>query len=235
MQAEGVRCMIMRGGSSKGAYFLESDLPDDADTRDELLRRIMGTPDHRQIDGVGGAHPLTSKVAIVASASSTQGDQKYDIEYLFLQLGVDEPVVSERQNCGNLLAGVAQFAIERGLIQPHAASTSCEVRILMCNTGSIATATVCVQDGHPVYAGSTAISGVPGTAAPVLLDFEDVAGGSCGALLPTGNIVDEINGVECTLVDAGMPVVVLRAADMGIDGAESPAELEANDQLRARL
>jgi 4-oxalomesaconate tautomerase len=235
MQADGVRCMIMRGGSSKGAYFLESDLPDDADVRDELLRRIMGTPDPRQIDGVGGAHPLTSKVAIIAPASSTHSDAKYDIEYLFLQLGVGEPIVSDRQNCGNLLAGVAQFAIERGLIHPQAGSTSCEVRILMRNTGSIATATICLQDGQPVYAGSTAISGVPGTAAPVRLDFEDVAGGSCGALLPTGNVIDEIDGIGCTLVDAGMPVVVMPALDLGIDGAESPTELEANEQLRSRL
>lgn len=227
----GVACMVMRGGSSKGAYFVEADLPAENEGRDGLLMQLMGTPDARQIDGIGGAHPLTSKVAIVATSSRSD----CDVEYLFLQLGVDEPVVTDRQNCGNLLAGVGPFAIERGLVTPDAAATEVQVRILMRNTDSIATATVVVNAGQPVYAGSTAISGVPGTGAAIRLDFEDVAGGSCGALLPTGTVIDEIDGIECTLIDSGMPVVVLRAADLGVQGTESPAELEANETLRQRL
>ena len=223
--------MILRGGSSKGAYFVEADLPADSVARDDLLVRIMGSPDPRQIDGIGGAHPLTSKVAIVAASDRSD----VDVDYLFLQLGVDEALVSDRQNCGNLLAGVAPFAIERGLAEVNADATSVELRILMRNTGAVATATVTVMDGQPVYAGTTAISGVPGTAAAIRLDFEDVAGGSCGALLPTANVVDDIDGVRCTLVDNGMPVVVMRADELGIDGNETPADLEANEPLRARL
>ncbi|MDH3755060.1 MAG: 4-oxalomesaconate tautomerase [Acidimicrobiia bacterium] len=227
--ADGVRCMLMRGGSSKGAYFLRDELPTGADERDLFLMRIMGTPDPRQIDGIGGAHPLTSKVAVVAPSEHPRAH----IEYLFLQVGVDQPTVTDRQNCGNLLAGVAPFAIERGLLSPRGEHTS--VRIHMLNTDSVATATLPLVDGMPVYAGPTAISGVPGTAAPIRLDFEDIAGGSCGALLPTGNVVDKVAGVACTLVDNGMPVVVMRATEVGVAGYEDCAELEANVELRAHL
>ncbi len=227
--AEGVRAMIMRGGTSKGVYFVADDLPADVADRDGLLLRVMGTPDARQIDGVGGAHPLTSKVAIVGPCA----DGRADVEYLFLQLGVDDELVTDRQNCGNLLAGVAPFAIERGLVA--ASGTSASVRIHMRNTDSIATASLELRDGTPVYAGDRAISGVPGTASPIRLDFEDLAGGSCGALLPTGRAVDEVAGVECTLVDNGMPVVVMRAQDLGVTGHETCAELEADADLRARL
>ncbi|MET0579939.1 MAG: PrpF domain-containing protein, partial [Ilumatobacteraceae bacterium] len=195
----GVRCMIMRGGSSKGAYFLRDDLPTDADERDDLLLRIMGTPDPRQIDGIGGAHPLTSKVAIVGPAESDRAD----LEYLFLQLGVEERFVTDRQNCGNLLAGIAPFGLERGLLECPDGEAG--VRIHMINTDSIATARFEVSDGQLIGYGTTALSGVPGTAAPIRLDFDDIAGSSCGALLPTANPVDEIAGVDCTLVDNGMP------------------------------
>jgi 4-oxalomesaconate tautomerase len=226
---EGVRCMQMRGGTSKGAYFLRDDLPADDAERDELLMRIMGTPDARQIDGIGGAHPLTSKVAVVWRSD----DEDVDVEYLFLQVGVDQPMVTDRQNCGNLLAGVGPFAIERGIVA--ADGTEASVRIHMINTDSVAIATFPLAAGMPVYAGDTAIAGVPGTAARVQLDFIDVAGGSCGALLPTGHAVDTIAGTEVTLIDNGMPVVVLRAADLDVTGYEDPAELEANQQLRSRL
>lgn len=229
----GIRCMLMRGGSSKGAYFLAEDLPTDEGDRNTLLMRLMGTPDPRQIDGIGGAHPLTSKVAIVSPTE----DDGHDLDYLFLQLGVDEPVVSERQNCGNLLAGVAPFALERGLLPSvgEEAEGSVQVRILMRNTNSVATATMVVADGRAVYHGDTPIGSVPGTAAPIRLDFEGIAGGSCGSLLPTGNTSDEIDGVACTLIDNGMPVVVMRADALGISGDETCAELEANDELRIRL
>jgi 4-oxalomesaconate tautomerase len=227
--SEGVRCMIMRGGSSKGAYFLRDDLPADPAARDELLLRIMGTPDPRQIDGIGGAHPLTSKVAIVAPA----GDDGVDVDYLFLQLGVGDRLITDRQNCGNLLAGVGPFAVERGLLTR--ADGEAAVRIHMINTGSIATAHFPVRDGKLVDSGSTAISGVPGTAAAIRLDFDDIAGSSCGALLPTGNAVDQVAGVDCTLVDNGMPVVVMRADAVGVTGYETCDELDADATLRERL
>jgi 4-oxalomesaconate tautomerase len=227
----GVRCMLMRGGTSKGAYFLAHDLPADVAERDDLLMRIMGTPDPRQIDGIGGAHPLTSKVAVVAPSARPDAD----VDYLFLQVFVDEPVVTDQQNCGNLLAGIGPFAVERGIVEVDRAATTGEVRIFMVNTDSLATATFPLDDGRPDYSGDTGIDGVPGTAAAIQLDFADIAGGSSGALLPTGRAVDEIDGVEVTLIDNGMPVVVMRAADLGVSGAESPAELEGNAELRERI
>lgn len=225
----GVRCMIMRGGTSKGAFFVESELPSDEGERDALLMKIMGTPDPRQIDGIGGAHPLTSKVALVSSSDDPDGD----VSYLFLQLGVDEPFVTDRQNCGNLLAAVGPFALERGLI--HVPDGKAVVRIEMRNTDGVAVSRFQVSEAAPVYSGETAISGVPGTAGEISIDFLDIAGGTAGALLPTGNVVDVINGVEATLVDNGMPVVVMRADTLGVTGHESCAELEGNESLRARL
>jgi 4-oxalomesaconate tautomerase len=222
--------MLMRGGTSKGAFFVADDLPTDSAARDALLLRIMGSPDVRQIDGVGGATPLTSKVAIIGA--STRADA--DIDYLFLQVSVDQSLVSDRQNCGNLLAATASFAIERGIIDGGRGDTA-TVRVYMVNTDSIATATIRLSDGVPDYRGEESIDGVPGTAAPVQLDFEGIAGGSCGALLPTGNTVDTIDGIEVTMIDNGMPVVVMLAADLDVTGAESPAELEADESLRARL
>lgn len=221
--------MIMRGGTSKGAFFIESELPADEGERDVLLMKIMGTPDPRQIDGMGGAHPLTSKVALVSSTD----DPGADISYLFLQLGVDEAFVTDRQNCGNLLAAVGPFALERGLI--HVPDGEAVVRIKMRNTDGVAVSRFQVREAAPVYSGETAISGVPGTAGEISIDFLDIAGGTAGALLPTGNVVDVINGVEVTLVDNGMPVVVTRADTLGVTGYESCAELEANESLRARL
>jgi 4-oxalomesaconate tautomerase len=222
--------MLMRGGTSKGAFFVADDLPGDPAERDRLLLGVMGSPDIRQIDGIGGATPLTSKVAVVRASDRDDAD----IDYHFLQVSVDRAEVSDRQNCGNLLAATAQFAIERGLVDvppgEHAA-----VRVYMINTDSLATATFAIADGMPDYGGTVAIDGVPGTAAPVQLDFRDVAGGSCGSLLPTGNDVDVIDGIEVTLIDNGMPVVVLRGADLGIVGSESPSQLEADDTLRTRL
>ncbi len=222
----GVRCMWMRGGTSKGGYFLAEDLPGD---RDGFLLRVMGSPDARQIDGMGGAHPLTSKVAVVKK-SEREG---VDVDYLFLQVFVDQPIVTDAQNCGNILAGIGPFAIERGLVQVKAEKT--EVSIFMENTGQIAIATVETLGGKVSYEGDARIDGVPGTAAPVPIVFADTAGSSCGALLPTGNPVDEIEGVACTLIDNGMPCVVMRADVFGLKGDESPKELEANQELRARL
>jgi 4-oxalomesaconate tautomerase len=222
---DGVRCMLMRGGTSKGAYFLAEDLPQDPAERDDVLLRIMGSPDARQIDGIGGAHPLTSKVAVISP--STRADA--DVDYLFLQVGVEAAVVSDRQNCGNLLAGVGPFAVERGLVR------SAPVRIHMVNSGSVATASFSGADGAVDYDGDVAIAGVPGTAAAVVLDFAGTEGSATGALLPTGHATDVLDGVTVTCIDNGMPVVVVPAVALGCTGYETVAELEADPDLGRRV
>ncbi|WP_413206817.1 4-oxalomesaconate tautomerase [Rhodospirillum sp. A1_3_36] len=222
-------CMWMRGGTSKGGYFLATDLPADIPGRDAFLLGVMGSPNPRQIDGMGGADPLTSKVAVV-KRSEREG---VDVDYLFLQVFVDQAIVTDAQNCGNLLAGVGPFAIERGLVSATEGETT--VSIYMENTGQTAVAKVATPGGVVTYAGEARIDGVPGTAAAIPVTFKDTAGSSCGALLPTGHVVDVIDGVEVTCIDNGMPVVVLRASDMGITGRETREELEANDALKAKL
>lgn len=224
-----IPCTVMRGGTSKGLYFREEDLPADAETRDKVLLAAMGSPDIRQIDGMGGAHPLTSKVGVVSP--STRDDA--DVEYLFLQVFVDQANVSGAQNCGNILAGIGPFAIEHGIVPAKDGVT--DVRIFMRNTGSIAVASVQTPGGKVEYQGDARIDGVPGTSAPIPLDFLDVAGSSCGALLPTGNAIDRVNGIELTAIDNGMPVVVMRASDFGKTGYESPEELEADADLKAKV
>lgn len=220
---------VMRGGTSKGLFFLKKDLPADSAARDAFLLAAMGSPDTRQIDGMGGAHPLSSKVAVVSKSQ----DSEADIDYLFLQIVVDKALVSDGQNCGNLLAGVGPFAIERGLVQAKNDKTT--IRIRMLNSDGIAVVTVCTPDGQVSYEGEASIDGVPGTAAPVMIDFTDVAGSNCGALLPTGNAIDEIDGLEVTCIDNGMPVVLLRASDFGKSGYETPEELEADAVLIKRV
>lgn len=224
---DGIRCMLLRGGTSKGAYFLADDLPAGRGARDDLLLRIMGSPDPRQIDGIGGAHPLTSKVAIV----SPSAEEGIDVDYLFLQIGVDEATVGDAQTCGNLLAGIGPFAVERGLVAATSAPRT-TVRIRLLNTGAVATAVFATSGGHPDYDGDAAIDGVPGTAAAIELE---VGGGPGKPLLPTGRPVDELDGHRATLIDNGMPVVLLRADEFGLTGAESPADLEADTRLLERL
>jgi 4-oxalomesaconate tautomerase len=221
--------MWMRGGTSKGGYFLAIDLPEDKAARDAFLLSAMGSPDARQIDGMGGADPLTSKVAVV-KRSSRPG---VDVDYLFLQVFVNEPIVTDSQNCGNILAGIGPFAIERGLVAARDGETP--VTIYMENTGQIAEALVRTPGGVVSYKGDARIDGVPGTAAPVYITFRDTAGSSCGSLLPTGRPVDVIDGIETALIDNGMPVVVMRASDLGVAGTETREELEANAELKARL
>lgn len=221
--------MWMRGGTSKGGYFLADDLPADATARDTFLLRAMGSPDARQIDGMGGADPLTSKVAVVTK-SARDG---VDVDYLFLQVFVDRPIVTDAQNCGNILAGVGPFAIERGLVAAQEGVT--DVRIFMENTGQVAVARISTPGGEVNYEGDARIDGVPGTASAVPIEFKETAGSSCGALLPTGNVVDTLEGVAVTMIDNGMPCVVMRAADFGITGYEAPSELEANEALRAKV
>jgi 4-oxalomesaconate tautomerase len=218
--------MWMRGGTSKGGYFIKDDLPAD---RDAFLLRIMGSPDPRQIDGMGGADPLTSKVAVV-SKSARPG---VDVDYLFLQVFVDDAIVTDKQNCGNILAGVGPFALERGLVVATGNETC--VTIFMENTGQVAVATVATPGGVVTYDGDARIDGVPGAAAPVPLEFRDTAGSSCGALLPTGNVIDLIDGVACTLIDNGMPCIVMKAADVGATGYEDRDTLDAADAVKAKI
>ena len=228
-----IRCMMMRGGTSKGAFFLASDLPDDPAVRDRVLLAVMGSPDRRQIDGIGGADPLTSKVAIVSP--STRDDA--DVDYLFAQVVVDEARVDYGQNCGNMLAAVGPFAIERGLMPAREVTTdgTTDVVIHMVNSGQIAVASVPTAGGFVIYEGEARIDGVPGTAAAIPLAFRDTAGSSCGALLPTGQLRDSIDGIEVTCIDNGMPLVLIRASDVGRTAYESREALDADMELKARI
>jgi 4-oxalomesaconate tautomerase len=221
--------MWMRGGTSKGGFFLKEDLPADTAGRDAFLLRVMGSPDPRQIDGMGGADPLTSKVAVV-SRSEREG---IDVDYLFLQVFVDKAIVTDAQNCGNILAGVGPFAIERGLVAAQGEET--RVAIFMENTEQVAVATVQTPGGTVRYDGEARIDGVPGSSAPIPLEFRDTAGSTCGALLPSGNAVDVVEGVRVTLIDNGMPCVVMKAEDVGVTGYESRDELDNATELKARI
>jgi 4-oxalomesaconate tautomerase len=224
-----IPCLLMRGGTSKGAYFLADDLPDQPALRDQVLLAVLGSPDKRQIDGLGGGDSLTSKVAIIKPSSRAEAD----VDYLFAQVLVEEARVDYGQNCGNILAAVGPFAIERGLVAVTGDETP--VRIFMENTGQIAVAHVPTPDGSVRYSGDARIDGVPGHAAPLIVEFEDVAGSSCGALLPTGNALDMFDGVYVTCIDNGMPVVLIRAQALGCSGYESPEQLDADVELKARL
>lgn len=226
---QNTRCMWMRGGTSKGGYFLADDLPSDPAVRDKFLLGVMGSPDPRQIDGMGGADPLTSKIAVVKK-SARDG---VDVDYLFLQVFVDQAIVTDAQNCGNILAGVGPFAIERGLVDAQDGETS--VAVYMENTGQVADALVKTLGGKVAYVGQASIDGVPGTSSPIALTFRDTAGSSCGALLPTGNVVDIIDNIEVTCIDNGMPTVVMRAVDMGITGDETREQLDGDTDVKARL
>lgn len=221
--------MLMRGGTSKGPVFLASDLPSDVRARNECLIKIMGSPDSRQIDGIGGAHPLTSKVAIV----SPSRHENFDIDYLFLQITPETGVISDSQNCGNMLAAIGPFAIERGLV--HAKKGETTVRVYMVNSDSRADLVVQTPDKQVTYKGSAAIDGVPGTHAPILQNYYGTAGAQCGALMPTGREQDIIHGLSCTLIDNGMPSILIRAVDLDISGYETPLELENNETLKATI
>jgi 4-oxalomesaconate tautomerase len=224
-----VPCAVMRGGTSKGLVFLAGSLPADVATRDAVLLAAMGSPDPREIDGMGGSHPLTSKVAVVSLSSRDHAD----VEYLFLQVWPDRPEVSDSQNCGNMLAAVGPFAIEQGLVP--GADPVTPVRIWMRNTQTLATALVQTPGGRVRYDGDARIDGVPGSHAPIPIEFADVAGSSCGALLPTGNVTDVVEGTTVTCIDNGMPVVCLAASDFGLTGQESPAALEGDAELTKRV
>lgn len=229
MNQRAIACSVLRGGTSKGLYFHSRDLPEDVEARDAVLLAAMGSPDEREIDGMGGGHPLTSKVAVISPSTRPE----VDVDYLFLQVWPDRAEVSDSQNCGNLLAGVGPFAIEEGIVAPREGVT--RVRIWMENTQSAAVARVETPGGVVNYAGTAHIDGVPGSSAPIPIEFLDVAGSTCGQLLPTGHAVDVVEGVDVTLIDNGMPVVCLRAEDVGLSGYEEPREIEANETVRERV
>ena len=235
----------MRGGTSRGPFFLESDLPADTAARNRVLLAVMGSPDRRQIDGMGGAHPLTSKVGIVR-AGTTPG---VDLEFLFAQLQPDQDTVDTTANCGNMLAAVVPFALERGLIQAQGDQTT--ARVLTRNTGmqcDITVQTPLTPAGRQVsYEGQARIDGVPKTSAPITINFLDTAGSVCSGLLPTGRVLDRVRveppagadfqpfDIDVTCIDNGMPLVLFRAEDLGCTGRERPAELNADAGLKARI
>ena len=232
----------MRGGTSKGPFFLESDLPADVASRDRVLLALMGSPDKRQIDGLGGAHPLTSKVGIVRK-SHTPG---VDLDFLFAQLQPDKDTVDTTPNCGNMLAAVVPFALETGLLQaqgtgPDGRST---YRVLTMNTDMQCDITVQTPGGRVAYDGNARIDGAPGTSAPITINFLDTAGSVCTGLLPTGQVLDRVTvegegfaafDIDVTCIDNGMPLVLMRAIDMGRTGYETAAELNADTDLKIRL
>lgn len=220
---------MLRGGSSRGAYFHAGDLPADSEARDALLVRIMGGPDPLQVDGIGGGHPLTSKVAVI----SPSPDEGADVDYLFLQVDPTRQTVSAAQNCGNLLAGVGVFALNEGLVVPG--DPRSVVRVRMLNSGALCHLELETPNGTFEPDGETAIDGVPGSGSAIVCNYQGIAGSACGALRPTGNVIDRVGGVEVTTVDNGMPVVLLRARDVGIDGNEPPERLDANETLKAQL
>ena len=224
-----IPCVLMRGGTSKGPYFRMRDLPAEPALRDRVLLSVMGSPDARQIDGIGGADTLTSKVAIVGPPSRPEAD----VDYLFAQVSIDRASVDTGPTCGNMMSGVGAFAIEAGLVPAVEGTT--KVMIHDVNTGSLIESIVQTPGAEVAYDGDTAIDGVPNTAAPVLLNFMDVAGSKTGALLPTGKAREDVAGVEVSCLDAAMPMVIMRAKDLGKTGHESKAELDEDSALFARM
>lgn len=234
-----IPCTLMRGGTSRGPFFLASDLPADIAARDRVLLAAMGSPDSRQIDGLGGAHPLTSKAGIVARGTPGQAD----LDFTFAQLQPNADTVDTTPNCGNMLAAVLPYAIERGLVAPQADVT--RARVLTRNTGMLCDITMQTPQGLPRFGGGARIDGVPGTAAPIVIDFLDTAGSVCHALLPTGNAVDKLTivdpgtdrpfTIDATLIDNGMPMVLMRAASLDRTARESVADLNADTTLKRRI
>jgi 2-methylaconitate cis-trans-isomerase PrpF len=229
MQALTLPCVLMRAGTSRGPFFLRDWLPEDEALRDQALIGAIGAADSLQLDGVGGGSTLTSKVAIV----SRSAEPGCDVDYLFAQVGVGSRSVDTRPNCGNMLSGVGPFAIEQGLIAAQDGETT--VRVFNVNTRSRIDVTVQTPGGRVSYEGQTGIDGVAGTAAPIKLNFLDAWGAVTGSVFPTGRRIDTIDGTALTCIDAAMPLMIIRAADLGLNGRELPAELDADQALLARL
>lgn len=226
--------LFMRGGTSRGPFFKAADLPADEALRNRVLLAVMGSPDRRQIDGLGGANPLTSKVGIV-DLGSTPG---IDLTFLFAQVTPDKDTVDTTPNCGNMLAAVVPFALETGMVQPQGETST--FRVLTLNTGMACDITVETPGGRVRYDGDARIDGVPGTSAPITINFLDTAGSVCSGLLPTGQVrdtvrVDGIGQIDVTCIDNGMPLVMLRAADVGRTGYETVAEMNADTELKGKL
>jgi 4-oxalomesaconate tautomerase len=224
-----IPALFMRGGTSRGPFFRESDLPGNIALRDRVLLAVMGSPDKRQIDGLGGAHPLTSKVGIVRPGSKPG----VDLDFLFAQLQPEKDTVDTTPNCGNMLAAVVPFALETGMVKAQGASTT--LRVLTLNTDMQCDITVQTPGGSVAYEGDARIDGVPGTSAPITINFLDTAGSVCSGLLPTGHPRDVVDGIEVTCIDNGMPLVLLRAADVGRTGYETVVQMNADDELKGRL
>jgi len=224
-----IPCLFMRGGTSRGPFFKASDLPSDLPTRDKVLLSVMGSPDKRQIDGLGGAHPLTSKVGIVSKGSKPG----VDLDFLFAQLQPDKDTVDTTPNCGNMLAAVVPFAIETGMVKPKGDTTT--LRVLTLNTDMQCDITVQTPNGHVEYEGNARIDGAPGTSAPITVNFLDTAGSVAPGLLPTGHVRDTIDGIEVTCIDNGMPLVMFKASDVGRTGYESVDEMNGDTELKTRI
>ena len=224
-----IPCVLFRAGTSKGPFFLKSDLPDNPALRDKALLRLMGSPDPRQIDGIGGGTSLTSKAAIVSLSDRDDAD----INYFFCQVRVIEAIVETKLNCGNMLSAVAPFAIMKGLVKATDPETT--VRIYNENTGVIVLATVQTPNGEVRYSGDAHIDGVPGTAAPIKLSFLNPVGAKTGKLLPTGAVVDDIDGIPVSCVDVTVPMVITYAEALGKTGYESKEELDADKEFLKRL
>ncbi|MCB0194726.1 MAG: 4-oxalomesaconate tautomerase [Anaerolineae bacterium] len=224
-----IPCVLMRGGTSKGPFFNMQDLPSDPVLRDRVLLRIMGSPDVRQIDGIGGATSVTSKTAIISRADHPWAQ----IDYLFAQVAINEAVVDTSPSCGNILSAVAPYAIEQGLVPATNGET--RVRIRNVNTNALIEAVVQTPDGCVTYEGDTSLSGVPGTGSPITLHLRNIVGSKTGKLLPTGNSRDVVNGVNVSCVDVAMPMVFVPASEMGKTGYESKAELDSDKDFLERL
>ena len=250
-----IPCLFMRGGTSRGPFFKESDLPADKATLDRVLLSVMGSPDKRQIDGLGGAHPLTSKVAIVRKSSKPG----VDIDFLFAQLQPDKDTVDTTPNCGNMLAGVVPFALETGLVQAQGETST--FRVLTLNTdmacditvqtpllpatqGSTSIKETSSAKRYVEYSGDARIDGTPGSSAPITINFLDTAGSVCSSLLPTGQVKDTITvagegfapfKLDVTCIDNGMPLVIFKASDLDRTGYESAAELNGDEDLKKRI
>ena len=224
-----IPCLFMRGGTSRGPYFLKSDLPSNEEARNKILLAVMGSPDIRQIDGLGGADTVKSKVAIV----SPSNEKDIDVDYLFAQVKIDEPIVDTKPSCGNMLIGVGPFAIEKGLVQAQDGLT--KVRIRDVNTGMKIEEVVRTPNKKVSYEGDCKIDGVPNAGSPIDINFIDVIGSKTKKLFPTGNFIDELNGIEFSFVDAAMPVVFFRAKDFNVTGKETYQELSQNKSLIEKM
>ena len=217
-----IPAVFMRGGTSRGLLFHKKDLPEDKAKIAKYLLKIMGSPDIRQINGMGGGTSVTSKVCIISKSL----EKEVDIDYFFAQVSVQDQLVDYKPTCGNMLTAVGPAAIEMGLIKAEEGYT--EIKINAVNTGANIVVKVRTKNGQVIYDGDTQIDGVPGTAAPVEMRFLSVSGSSTGAFLPTGQVADSIEGMEVTCMDVAMPMVIAKACDFGLTGQETPEELDSN-------